>query len=77
MELKTLKISFKIYLKTEFIQLSKSPVLALILFHKKSDREQQLCTNNCGLNNLKIENQYRLFFIIKSRVKLGQAKQFT
>ena len=54
-ELKTLKTYIKTYLKTRFIQPSKSPVSALILFNQKPDRNLCLCINYQGLNNLTIK----------------------
>ena len=42
-KLKTLKIYIKTHLKTGFIQSSKSPVGAFILFDKKPDNNFRLC----------------------------------
>ena len=55
-ELETLKTYIEIHLKSGFIQPSKSPAGAPILFHKKPDGRFWLCVNNQGLNNLIIKN---------------------
>ena len=44
-ELETLKTYIKTYLKTGFIQLSKSPAGASILFDKKPNGSFRLCIN--------------------------------
>ena len=62
-ELETLKIYIKTHLKTSFIQPSKSPAGALILFNKKLDSSLWLCVNYWGLNNLTIKTQYPLLLI--------------
>ena len=77
MELETLKIYIKTYLKTGFIWPSKSPAGALILFNKKSDGSLWLCVNYQGLNNLTIKNRYLLPLIERALDWLGKAKQFT
>lgn len=64
-ELKTLKTYIKTYLKTHFIQLSKFPANASILFDKKLDKSFCLCVNYWDLNNLTIKNQYSLSLINK------------
>ena len=76
-ELETLKIYIKTHLKTGFIQTSKSPADAPILFDKKPDTSFWLCVNYWGLNNLTIKNQYTLPLISESLDRLGQAKRFT
>ena len=77
MELETLKTYIETHLKTGFIQLSKSPASAFILFDKKSDNSFCLCMDYWGLNNLIIKNQYLLPLIKKSLDWLNQAKRFT
>ena len=59
-ELETLKIYIKTYLKTGFISSSKSLVSAFILFDKKLDSSFWLYVNYQGLNNLIIKNWYPL-----------------
>lgn len=76
-ELKILKTYIKINLANGFIQSSKSSVRTLILFFQKPDSSLFLYVNYCGLNNLKIKNQYLLLLIGKLLNWLSQAKQFT
>ena len=76
-KLKTLKTYIEIHLKTEFIQPSKSPTSAPILFDKKPNGSLRLCINYWGLNNLTIKNQYPLLLIGELVDRFGQAKRFT
>lgn len=62
-ELKTLKTYIKIHLKIGFIQPTKFPARALIIYDQKSNRIFCLHVDYQGLNNLNIKNQY-LFFLI-------------
>ena len=55
-KLKTLKIYIKINLANGFIQSSKSPARAPILFDRKPDRSLRLYVDYWGLNNLTIKN---------------------
>ena len=77
MELETLKTYIKTHLKTGFIQSSKSPAGAPILFNKKPDGNLYLCIDYWGLNNLTIKNRYPLPLIGESLDRLGRAKRFT
>ena len=77
MELKTLKTYIDTHLKTGFIQPSKSPASAPILFDKKPDSSFWLCVNYQGLNNLTIKNQYPLPLIGEALDRLSRAKKFT
>ncbi len=76
-ELETLKTYIKTHLKTGFIQPSKSPAWAPILFDKKPDGSLRLCVNYQDLNNLTIKNWYPLPLIGEFLDRLGRAKQFT
>ena len=76
-ELETLKTYIKTHLKTGFIQPSKSPAGAPILFDKKPDGSLWLCVNYQDLNNLTIKNRYPLPLIGESLDRLGRAKRFT
>ena len=76
-ELKILKTYIKTYLKTGFIQPSKSSADASILFDKKPNSSFWLCVNYQGLNNLTIKNQYPLLLIREALDWLDRAKQFT
>ena len=77
MELETLKTYIKTYLKTGFIQPSKSPAGAPIFFNKKPDGSLRLCVDYWGLNKLTIKNRYPLPLIGESLDRLGQTKRFT
>ena len=77
MELETLKTYIKTYLKTGFIQPSKSPTGAPILFDKKPDGNLRLCVDYWGHNNLTIKNRHPLLLIGESLDRLNWAKRFT
>ena len=66
-----MKIYIKTYLKTGFIQPSKSAADASIRFAKKPDGSFYLCVNYWGFNNLIIKNQYPLFLIYELLDRLG------
>ena len=70
-ELETLKAYIETYLKTGFIQPSKSLAGILILFDKKPDSSFWLCVNYRGLNKLTIKNRYPLPLIGKVLFCLG------
>ena len=76
-ELKTLKVYIETNLANCFIKLSKSPVIAPIMFDQKSDNFFQLCVNYQGLNNLMIKNRYLLPLIGELLDRLKRAKRFT
>ena len=76
-ELETLKIYIRTYLKTEFIWPFKSSARAPIFFDKKPSGSLYLCINYWGLNNLIIKNQYPLHLIDKFLDRLGWTKRFT
>ena len=76
-ELETLKTYIETHWKTGFIQSSKSPTGALILFHKKSDSSLCLYIDYWSFNNFTIKNRYPLFLIGESLDQLGWAKRFT
>ena len=71
MEHKTLKTYIKTHLKTGFIQPSKSPAGASILFDKKPDGSFRLYINYQGLNNLTIKYRYPLALIKELLDRLG------
>ena len=75
-ELKILKTYIKTSLTNGFIQPSKSPAGALILFDQKSDKSFCLCVDYWGLNNITIKNQYLLPLIGELLDKLDWAKRF-
>ena len=55
-EFEIFKTYIKINLSNSFIQTSKSPAGAPILFVRKPDDSLRLCVNYRGLNNLTIKN---------------------
>ena len=55
-ELETLKTYIETNLANGFIQPSKSPAGASILFDRKPDRSLRLCVNYRGLNNITIKS---------------------
>ena len=73
-ELKTFKTYIKTNLGNGFIQASKLPAGAPILFVRKPDDSLCLCVNYRGLNNLIIKNWYPLLLIGKFLDQLGRAK---
>ena len=75
-ELETLKTYIKTYLKTGFIQPSKSSAVTPILFDKKPNNSLHLCIDYWVLNNVTIKNWYHSFLIRKSLNWLGWAKRF-
>ena len=72
-ELETLKTYIETHLKTGFIQPSKSPTGASILFAKKLDGSFHLCVDYQSLNNLTIKKRYPLPLIGESLDRLGWA----
>lgn len=76
-ELKTLKIYIKTYLKTTFIQSFKTFATAPILFSKMSDSNFCLSVDYQGLNNLTIKNRYLSPLIGEILDWLSRAKQLT
>ena len=76
-KLKSLKTYIKTNLANGFIQPSKSPAGALILFVCKPNGSFWLCVNYQGLNIMTIKNLYPLLLIGESLDQLGQAKRFT
>ena len=76
-ELKTLKIYIKTYLKAGFIWSFRSSTDALIIFNKKPGGKLWLYINYQGLNNLTIKNWSPLPLIGEALDWLGRSKQFT
>lgn len=70
-KLETLKTYTETYLKTEFIQLSKSPTSISIFFDWKPDESFHLYIDYQDLNNLTIRNWYLLPLIGKALDRLG------
>lgn len=76
-ELETLKAYIKTYLKTRFIQLSKSSIRVSIFFNKNPNGSLYLYINYRRLNNLTLKYWYLLPLIGKFLDQLDQTKQFT
>ena len=76
-ELETLKTYIETNLANGFIQPSKSPTGASILFDQKSDGSLRLCVDYWGLNNITIKNRYPLPLIGELLNRLRRAKRFT
>ena len=76
-ELETLKVYIETNLANGFINPSKSPAGAPILFDRKSDGSLRLCVNYQGFNNLTIKNRYPLRLIGELLDRLRRARQFT
>ena len=76
-ELKTLKIYIKTNLANSFIESSKFPIKAFILFDKKPDRSFCFYVDYRSFNNITIKNHYPLPLIGKLLDWLGRAKRFT
>ena len=76
-ELETLKTYIETNLANGFIQASKSPAGAPIVFVCKANGSFCLCVDYQGLNNLTIKNWYPLPLIGESLDRLGRAKRFT
>jgi len=64
-------------LAKNFIQHSKSPTGAPILFVKKKDGSLQMCVDYRGLNKITIKNRYPLPLISGLLDQLNQAKIYT
>ena len=75
-ELETLKTYIETNLLNDFIQASKLPASAPILFARKPNSSFCLCVDYQRLYNLTIKSWYPLPLISESLNRLGQAKQF-
>jgi hypothetical protein len=64
-------------LSKNFIQHSKSPAGAPILFVKKKDRSLYMCVDYRGVNKVTKKNRYPLLLISGLLEQLGSAKIFT
>ena len=64
-------------LHTGRIQLSKSPIVALVFFIKKKDGSLRLVQDYCVLNTMTVKNRYSLPLISELVSQLHRAKYFT
>lgn len=76
-ELDELKKQLRELLDAGFIQPSKSPYGAPVLFVRKKDGSQRMCIDYRALNNLTIKNKYPLPRIDELMDRLQGAKYFT
>jgi hypothetical protein len=70
-ELSALKDYIEENLAKNFIQHSKFPASAPILFVKKKDRSLRMCIDYCGLNKITVKNCYPLPLISRLLDQLG------
>ena len=77
LELKTLREYLDEMLAKGFIQPSKSPAGAPILFVKKKDGSLRLCVDYRRLNQISVKNRYPLPLINELLDRLGQSTIFT
>ncbi len=76
-ELATLREYIDENLAKNFIQHSKSPAGAPVLFVKKKDGSLRMCVDYRGLNKITIKNRYPLPLISGLLDQLGRAKVYT
>ena len=76
-ELAILKEFLEENLAKGFIQESKSPVGALILFAPKKDGSLKLCVDYRGLNSITVKNRYPLLLITEIIDRVTGAKYFS
>jgi len=75
-ELRVLKKYLKNNLIKDFIQVSSSFAISLILFVKKSSEELRFCVNYRDLNVMTVKNQYSLSFIREILDRLTKIKYY-
>ena len=76
-ELEELRRQLKELLEAEFIQPSKSPFRALVLFQRKNDGSMRLCIDYRALNKVTIKNKYPIPLIDDLFDQLGGARWFS
>ena len=76
-ELEELRRQLKELLDTGFIQPSKTPYGALILFQRKYNGSLRICIDYRALNKVTIKNKYPIPLIIDLFDQLSRAKYFT
>jgi len=75
-ELRVLKKYLKNNLIKDFIQVSSSFAISLILFVKKSSEELRFCVNYQDLNIMTVKNRYSLFLIQETLDRLTKIKYY-
>ena len=76
-ELKELRRQLKELLDTGFIQPSKAPYGASVLFQKKHDGSLWMCINYRALNKVTVKNKYPISLIVDLFNQLSRARYFT
>ena len=76
-ELAELRKQLKELLDAGFIQLSKAPYGAPVLFQRKHDGSLRLCIDYRALNKVTVKNRYPIPLIADLFDQLGQAKYFS
>ncbi|KAL9274517.1 RNA-directed DNA polymerase-like protein [Drosera capensis] len=76
-ELEKLQKQLKELLDAGFIQPSKSPYGAPVLFQRKKDGSLRLCIDNRALNKVIIKNKYHIPLIVDLFDQLGRARYIT
>ena len=76
-ELKELRRQLKDLLEVGFIQPSKAPYGAPVLFQRKHDGSLRMCINYRALNRVTVKNKYPIPLIADLFDQLGRAKYFT
>ena len=76
-ELEELRRQLKDLLDAGFIQLSKAPYGAPVLFQKKHDGSLRMCIDYRALNKVTVKNKYPIPLIADLFDQLGRAKFFT
>ena len=76
-ELEELRRQLKELLEARFIQPSKAPYGASVLFQKKHDGSLRMCIDYRALNKVTVKNKYPIPLIVDLFDQLGRAKYFT
>ena len=76
-KLEELRRQLKELLDTGFIQPSKAPYGAPVLFQKKHDGSLRMCINYRALNKVTVKNKYPIPLIADLFDQLGRARYFT
>ena len=76
-ELEELRRQLKELMDAGFIQPSKAPYSALVLFQKKHDGSLRMCIDYRALNKVTIKNKYPIPLIADLFDQLGRARYFT
>ena len=76
-ELEELRSQLKELLEAGFIQPSKAPYGAPVLFQKKHDGSLRMCIDYRALNKVTVKNKYPIPLIADLFDQLGRAKYFT